>query len=162
MLVWIVGLRGNGPRFILRSIDHLAGPEMRSVSVPQLEQVSARMEDSPPDGLQCQFPRCSLAFHVSTNGLSVDAPNYHSVARTFESQSFLFLGVLTLAVSFLLVLTNVALAFALATFALALGAGPLHPRPLVLVDSDLVSTSSQLPEASRIASRFEHSLTSVF
>ena len=39
--------------YILRSIAHLAGLDMRRVSVPHLAQVSARLEDSTPEGLQC-------------------------------------------------------------------------------------------------------------
>ena len=49
------------------------------MSMPQLAQVSDRTEDPHPGALQCQFPRCSLAFYVSTNNPFVDAPIWHSV-----------------------------------------------------------------------------------
>ena len=90
------------------------------MSVPQLAQVSARTEDPHP-GL------CSVSFHA-VHWLSMSRPtillSVHPFATvsavTLESHYFLFLGVLALAVPFLLVLATLALTFALATFAISL------------------------------------------
>ena len=68
------------PRSIFRSIDHLAGAEVRSVSVRQLAQVSARWKIR----LLRVCSVSSLAFHVSTNSLSVDASICRSVRNKIQ------------------------------------------------------------------------------
>ena len=68
-------------------------------------------------------------------------------AVTFESQPFLLLGVLALAISFLLVLATLALVLALATFALDLARHCIHAH--WCWSTLTVPTSSLLPETPR-------------
>ena len=93
------------------------------MSVPPLAPVSARTEDPHPEALQCQFPRCSLALHVSPNNPFVDAPTCQCVCV----RSNLRIALLSpsrcpcpCCSLFLLVLVTLARTFALATFALSL------------------------------------------